>query len=394
MTFFVSVAQATWDLLHDASVYILFGLVVGGLLRMFLAPSSVARHLGTGRYKPVFKAALLGIPLPLCSCGVLPTAASLRKQGANRGATTAFLISTPESGVDSIAITYALLDPILTLARPISAFASAFGAGVAQNLLHPREEAAPILPDLSCPVDGCCNGLDCPPSQHRAHHGVLERLRRGLAYAFSDLWGDLAGWFWVGMTLAGVITVLVPDDFMATYLGGGLGAMVAMLVVGIPLYICATASTPVAAALILKGVSPGAALVFLLVGPATNVTSLTVLIKVLGKRGTAVYLASIAVFAVIAGLVVDAIYLSLGIRAAAVVGEASEIIPDSLGWVGAVVLIALSIRPIGRWFRSKLAGTKPHHDEPCCGSDCHEPPAPTKPSCGCHGGCADHGPKA
>lgn len=394
MTFIVSVGQATWDLLRDASVYILFGLFVGGLLRMFLAPSSVARHLGTGRYMPVFKAALLGIPLPLCSCGVLPAAASLRKQGANRGATTAFLISTPESGVDSIAITYALLDPILTLARPISAFASAFGAGIAQNFLHPSDEAAPIQPDLSCPVDGCCNGLDCPPQQHRAHHGVLERLRRGIVYALSDLWSDLAGWFWVGMILAGVITVLVPSDFMATYLGGGLGAMLAMLVVGIPLYICATASTPVAAALILKGVSPGAALVFLLVGPATNITSLTVLIKILGKRGTTVYLISIAVFAVIAGLVVDAIYLSLGIRAAAVVGEAGEMIPDALGWVGAIALIVLSVRPIGRWFQSKLRGAKSHDEHGCCDSHCHESPAPAKPSCGCHGGCSDHGPKA
>ena len=399
-----AIAHATWDLLLDASVYILFGLVVGGLLRMLLSPSSVARHLGKGRFLPVFKAALLGIPLPLCSCGVLPAAASLRRQGANRGATTAFLVSTPESGVDSIAITYALLDPILTVARPVAAFASAVGAGIAQNLLHPREKEVEVAPDLACPVDGCCNGIDCPPERHRRHHGLGQRLSQGMRYAFTDLWGDLAGWFWVGMILAGVITVLVPDELMASHLGGGLGSMALMLVVGIPLYICATASTPVAAALILKGVSPGAALVFLLVGPATNVTSLTVLIKILGKRGAAIYLVSIALVAVIAGLVVDAIYLGLGIQAAAVVGEASEIVPDALRWAGALLLIGLSIRPIGRWLRSKLQAKGKHAHDACCdhddreapaggchGGGCcesHAPPAPAPIStCGCHGGC-------
>ncbi len=398
-----NVAHTTWDLLLDASMYVLFGLVVGGLLRMLLSPSSVARHLGKGRFLPVFKAALLGIPLPLCSCGVLPAAASLRRQGANRGATTAFLVSTPESGVDSIAITYALLDPILTVARPLAAFASAVGAGVAQNLLHPREKEVEAAPNLACPVDGCCDGVGCPPDEHRRHHGLGERLWKGMRYAFTDLWGDLAGWFWVGMILAGVITVLVPDQLMASHLGGGLGSMALMLVVGIPLYICATASTPVAAALILKGVSPGAALVFLLVGPATNVTSLTVLIKVLGKRGTAIYLASISLVAVIAGLVVDAVYLGLGIQAAAVVGEASEIVPAGLQWAGALLLIGLSIQPIGRWLKSKWQTKQPHAHDDSCGHDdhdhhgapagtCHDEgccdshaPAPPVSTCGCHG---------
>ena len=402
MQVLVSIVHETWELLLDASIYILFGLVVGGLLKMFLSPASVARHLGHGRVTSVFKAALLGIPLPLCSCGVLPAAASLRKQGANRGATTAFLISTPESGVDSIAITYALLDPILTIARPLAAFVSAFGAGIAQNFAHDKEQEPQGTPDLSCPVDGCCSGLDCPPDEHSRHHPLGERLKKGLGYAFTDLWGDLAGWFWVGMLLAGVITALVPNDFMATYLGGGLGSMMTMLVVGIPLYICATASTPVAAALIVKGVSPGAALVFLLVGPATNITSLTVLIKVLGKRGTVIYLVSIALFAVLAGLAVDAVYVALGIQAAAVVGEASELIPYALRWVGAVVLIGLSIRPISKWVRAKLTRSQEHAHDDCCGGACaseskavHEEPKatsnavhkePKAASCGCSGG--------
>ncbi len=155
-----------------------------------------------------------------------------------------------------------------------------------------------VRPDLSCPVDNCCDGVDCLPEVHRGHHTFFDKLKAGFRYALFELWGDIAPWFLLGLLLAGVITALIPSDLMTRYLGGGLPAMLIMLAVGIPLYICATASTPIAAALILKGVSPGAALVFLLTGPATNVTSLTVLFGLLGKRATAIYLASIAVVSV------------------------------------------------------------------------------------------------
>ncbi len=225
---------------------------------------------------------------------------SLRKQGANKGAVTSFLISTPESGVDSIAITYALLDPILTVMRPVAAFVS---------------------PDLSCPVDQCCDGLNCDPVAHRHHHSFFEKLVSGLRYAFTDFWRDLAGYFFIGLLLAAVIMVLIPDRFFTAYLGSGLPAMLIMLMAGIPLYVCATASTPIAAALIIKGVSPGAALVFLLVGPATNMASLTVLMRTLGKRSTVVYLVTIAVCAVLFGLAIDQLYTYFGISAQTAVGR-------------------------------------------------------------------------
>lgn len=354
MTFLYNILLASWDLLQQASIYILFGLLVGGLLKVFLSPAYVASHLGTGRFSSVFKAALLGIPIPLCSCGVLPAAASLKKQGANNGATTAFLISTPESGVDSISITWALLDPIMTIARPVSAFISAFVAGIAENIFNPPDTENRATPDLSCPIDNCCDGVDCPPEEHKRHHSFLHKSWVGLRYAATDLWADLAGWFFVGILLAGVITVLVPDDVISRYLGGGLSSMLLMLAFGIPLYICATASTPIAAAFIMKGVSPGTALVFLLVGPATNATSLSVLVGLLGKRATLLYLTSIAVISVLCGLAVDAIYLGLGISAVAVVGHAAEVLPDQLMTAATLLLLVLSIRPlyaIGRgWF--------------------------------------------
>ena len=371
MSFLIDILGESWNLLQEASIYVIFGILVAGMLRIFLSPDTVARHLGRGRFSSVFKASLLGIPIPLCSCGVLPAAASLKKQGANKGATTAFLISTPESGVDSIALTYALLDPVMTMARPAAAFATATAAGLSENLLTKGEEEIKTKPDLSCPVDGCCDGQECPPEDHRSHHSFSEKLRAGLAYALNELWNDIAVWFLVGILLAGLITALIPADVLTRYLGGGLPSMLIMLAAGIPLYICATASTPIAAALILKGVSPGAALVFLLVGPATNITSLTVLLGILGKRATAIYLTAIALSAVIFGLILDQVYAILGISAQALAGQATEVIPPWAQVGGAVVLLAMSIRPVYRVLRSKLArgATVVEETAGCCPSE-------------------------
>ncbi len=385
---------ASWDLFLDAALYILFGLAIGGLLKMFLSTEYVVRHLGSGRYLPVFKAALFGIPIPLCSCGVLPAAAALKKQGANNGATTAFLISTPESGVDSIAISYALLDPIMTAARPLAAMLTAVTAGMTENFLNPPPERPPGAPVRlgPCPVDGCCDGTDCDTTSHRNHHGILARIGAGLRYAADELWGDLAGWFFVGILLAGLITTLVPAELMGSVFGGGLAAMLLMLLAGIPLYICATASTPIAVALILKGVSPGAALVFLLVGPATNAASLTMLAGLLGKRATARYLAAIAVVSVLCGLLLDAVYAAIGTSAAATIGQAAEVVPGPLAAAGAAALLAISVKPVWRSLRHRLARTGHGHDHHACVTD-HGFTTSPRPrdqihACGCGTGCA------
>ena len=275
---------------------------------------------------------------------------SLHKQGANKGAVTSFLISTPESGVDSIAVTYALLDPLLTVIRPFVAFCTAFIAGVFENLTNRETSTTVLKPDLSCPVDNCCDGLNCPPQIHRQHHTFIEKLISGLRFAFTDFWDDLAGSFIVGLLLAGIISVLIPESFFTSFLGHGLPAMLIMLLAGIPLYVCATASTPIAAALILKGVSPGAALVFLLVGPATNMAALAIVVRTLGVRSTAIYLSTIAGCAVLAGLAVDRIYGVMGISAQAVVGHMSETVPYSVAFISAIILLFLMFRSYwGRW---------------------------------------------
>lgn len=388
MNFVQQWSTATWSLLADSAIYVLFGLLIGGLLKVFLSPATVVRHLGRGRFLSVFKAALLGIPMPLCSCGVLPAGASLRRQGANRGATTAFLISTPETGVDSIAITYALLGPIMTIARPVAAFATAAVAGVAENLSGWTRDRS-ISPDLSCPVDGCCDGTDCDETEHSAHHSFGDKLWNGMKFAVGDLWADLVGWFMVGMLLAGLITVLVPDHVMQRYLGGGSASMLLMLLVGIPLYICATASTPVAAALILKGVSPGTALVFLLAGPATNITSLSVVVGVLGKRATVIYLASIAVMSVLAGLILDGVIAWLGVSAQVTAGRATEMVPAWLAATGAALLLVISVKPLFRkakGFAARMAGAPAHdhhhgHDHDHDHGACGEPAPGPEPEC-------------
>ena len=366
LSFLYNVLQASWLLLNQSAFYILFGLLVGGLLKTFLSPAYVAAHLGKGRFSSVFKAALLGIPIPLCSCGVLPAAATLKKQGANNGAVTAFLISTPESGIDSISMTWALLDPIMTVARPVSAFISAAVAGLLENFISfphtPQEQQTSPFPMASTAA---------------APLNFLSKLKTGLSYTVNDLWPDIVGWFFTGIIAAGFITVLVPDEIFASWLGGGFSSMLLMLALGVPLYICASASTPIAAAFILKGVSPGTALVFLLTGPATNVTSLFVLIGMLGKRATALYLLSIAVVSVLCGLIVDAIYLSLGIKAAAVVGKHGAMLPHWVMLAATLLLLALSVRPLlnscKRWFGR--AKKKPS----CCGIQARK----EESSCGC-----------
>ena len=358
-----AVIAASWSLLLDSSVYILFGILISGLLKMVLNPTAVVKHLGSGRFSSVIKAAFLGVPLPLCSCGVLPAAVSLKKQGANKGATTAFLISTPESGVDSIAISYALLDPIMTVIRPVAAFVTAIIAGFIENIIdwpQPGAHIAHIAPDVSYPVeDKCSTSATFVPDVRVNSHGLWTKIMTGLRYALVDVWGDIAIWFFGGLIIAGLIMVLIPDELMLRWLDGGFSSMLIMLAVGIPLYICATASTPVAAALILKGVSPGAALVFLLVGPATNITSIAVLVGILGKRGTFRYLLIISCGAILFGLAVDQIYRMAGISPRAVIGEAAELVPQGAKLGGALLLLLISIKPLIIWLRRKTSRQKP-----------------------------------
>ena len=330
-----------WHLLRQAAPFFLFGLLLSGLIKLIMPPEQVSKHLGTKGIGSVLKAALVGVPLPLCSCSVLPVASSLKRQGAGKGAVAAFLVSTPESGVDSIAISWALLDPIMTVARPIAAFFSAAVAGVIQNFLPDEKE-----PSSGTDADACSCSCSCGDQVQTLERPCCagQKDSTGAIWEFwnsvTTIWTDLAVWFFAGLLIAGVIAQLVPSDFLNSHLGGGLYSMLLMLLVGTPIYICATASTPVAAAMIMKGMSPGTALVFLMVGPATNITSMAVLLRILGKVGTAAYLFSIAACSIACGLFLDRFYKMWSIEPSVTIGKAAEMVPDWLMTFSALLLLS------------------------------------------------------
>jgi len=334
-----------WHTIDEAAVYILFGILVAGLIQMFVDKDKIAKHLGKRGLKSVLLAAICGIPLPLCSCGVLPTAISLRKNGASKGATLSFLISTPESGVDSIAISYALLDPIMTVFRPVAAFITAITAGIFENIFGKKEQKT-----ASSKIDACIN---CGEDGKGHVHSLGQRFKYGMRYAFVDLLGDISVWLLIGIIVAGIISYFIPQTIIENYLGSGWQAMFLMLIVGMPLYICATASTPIAAALIAKGMSPGVALVFLLVGPATNIAGILSVGKFLGRRSLFIYLFSISVCAILLGLLLNHIYLISGINIQATFGKAGEVLPHSLKVISAIVLIVLMIYSIRHDIKEK-----------------------------------------
>jgi len=343
MDVLIDILYSAWRILEDSAVFILGGFVLAGLIKTFVPLKSVERSLGANGIKSVLKASVIGIPLTLCSCSVLPTAMTLRKMGASRGATSAFLISTPETGVDSISISYALLDPVMTVFRPIAAFVTAFTAGFLENALFRGEDDS--LQTGESAASGCDDscGDDCSVENKSS---VSAKLIGGIRYALVDLMDDMAGWMTVGLIAAGAIETLIPGSFFHDYLGSGFIAMPVMLLIGAPMYVCATSSTPMAAAMIMKGLSPGAALVFLLAGPATNIGSLAIIKKFMGGRSLAVYLFSIAVCSILMGMGLDAFYSLMKIDPAVTMGGATNIFPEPLERASAVAFVILCARPL------------------------------------------------
>lgn len=288
----LSFLEEFWNVMGEMAPFLLFGFLMAGVLYVLISPRTVEAHLGGQGILPVAKAAIFGIPLPLCSCGVIPVAASLRRHGASRGATAAFIIATPQTGVDSILVTFSLMGGIFAVFRPLAALVS----GMMGGWLVGRAGGAR---DAETP--GASGGQQSHCAGESAGGKVLGALR----YGFVSLPRDIAKPLIVGLLIAGAISAVLPDDYFQGLLGGGIGEMVVMMLVGIPLYVCATASVPVAAALIAKGISPGAALVFLMTGPATNAATVATVWKLMGRRGALIYLATVALTALASGLVLD-----------------------------------------------------------------------------------------
>ena len=255
--------EQIWFLTIEMSPFLLFGFIVSGVLSALLTVEMVTKYLGKNNFQSILKASLFGVPLPLCSCGVIPVFSYLRKHGASKASTTSFLISTPQTGVDSILITYGMLGPMFAFIRPIIALFTGIIGGLFTEKFVKDEYVATLKID---------------------HEHSKKTLMDGLKYAFITLPQDIAWPLLKGILLAGLITLLIPDNFFMSYGITGLLAMIIMALVSIPMYICATASVPIAAGLILSGLEPGAAFVFLMAGPATNIATISVITKLLVKK--------------------------------------------------------------------------------------------------------------
>lgn len=333
------------SLINEMSPYLLLGFFFAGVMHAFIPGMVYNRYLGGKGFKSVFYGALFGIPLPLCSCGVLPTAMSLRKQGASKGATASFLISTPETGVDSIIATYSVLGLPFAVIRPVAAFCNAIMGGWLINKFGDKDEVVPV--DASAKT--CC----CHHKQEETHHeGFLGKMREALRFGFVEMIEDIGKWLVIGLVIAGLITVFVPDEFFALFRGNTQLSMLLVLCIAIPMYICATGSIPIAVALMMKGLTPGAALVLLMAGPACNMASILVINKTLGRKSLVLYLVSIITMAILWGHVVDYLLPAEWFQMALSVGRCCiEESTSWLNWSSTIVLGLLLLNALWHTYR-------------------------------------------
>lgn len=410
------------DLFLDSAPWLLLGLFMAGMIKMFVPMSWMQKQLGGHGIKPTLKAAIFGAPLPLCSCGVIPAAVGLRRSGASKSATTAFLVATPETGVDSVSVSYVLLGPFMAVVRPIAAVTSAIVAGLlvgrddakaatpepgnavpkfapipqkAPGMMAPMakaepasccaSKAAPVVQTQSCcaskaevnpETTGCCGsktevkaeatsccgskpatsekgGCCSSKAEAPAPQGVAGKLMNGVQYAATDLVRDTTLWLLVGLFFAALVNTFVPASFLSQW-GDGILAMTVMVLVSVPMYICATASTPIAAGLLLAGVSPGAVLVFMMAGPATNIATLGVVRNELGKRALWAYLSGVIGTAMLFGFAVDYAVAEFGFTVMPLVGEEHRVLPHWLVYGSGALLAVLMIKAMmDKWLPAR-----------------------------------------
>jgi uncharacterized membrane protein YraQ (UPF0718 family) len=356
------IAANIWAVYLDTAFWLLLGLIAAGLVKAYIPADAMQRWLGGRGFSAVARAALFGAPLPLCSCGVLPAALGLRRAGASKEATVSFLISTPETSIDSVAVTYALMGPVMAVYRPIAALLSALLTGLAVALVDDgddRKSTAAVTgsvgdccsePAVAAVEKAVCCGSSasastedcCGPADVANTSSQQARLPQALRFAGAELLDDISRWLALGIVVAGLMISVIPPGWLAQW-GGGLSAMLVLLLVGIPMYICATASTPIAAGLLLAGVSPGAVLVFLLVGPATNIAGLIVVRQELGSRVTLIYLAGIALVSVLMGLLLEWLLQFTRLDVEAAMAGAHDVLPAWLSYFSALLLLLLVV---------------------------------------------------
>ena len=339
-------------LLNEMSPYLLLGFFIAGIMHAFLPGRLYSKYLSKNSIRSVINAALLGIPLPLCSCGVIPTAMSLRKEGASKGAVVSFLIATPQTGVDSIVATYSLMGLPFAIIRPIVALFTALFGGQLVNQVVKCDNEGSANGEYDSAEDHCCchheetkhddehccchheepkhedehccchheepkhedehccchheeSHCCCHNESDKEKKGFFQKMGVALRYAFVDMIDDIGKWLVIGIVIAAIITVAVPDDWFAIFKDNTWLSIILVLAISIPMYVCATGSIPIAVALMLKGLTPGAGLVLLMAGPAANMASILIIRHRLGWKTLAAYLASIIGGAVAAAAVID-----------------------------------------------------------------------------------------
>ncbi len=293
---------ALWGILLELAPSLLVGLLIAGLIHAYVPSAVIRRGLSRPDLGSVVRASVVGVPLPLCSCGVIPTALGLRRQGASPGAATSFMISTPQTGVDSILVTAAFLGWPFAIFKLVAAFVTGVVGGALVNRTVPAE-----------PTANGTDGLDS--TEDERPRGWLARITEAVRYAVFDLLGAINTWLIIGVVAAALVTTLTPADFFADRpWADGMIGMLVMLAIALPLYVCTTASVPIAASLIAAGLPAGSALVFLMAGPATNLATIGAVFRALGARVLSVYLATVVVMSLGFGLVFDQLLTTVPVQ--------------------------------------------------------------------------------
>ena len=325
--------------------YLLLGFLFAGILHVYFKSSGITKYMGKNNFRSIINASIFGVPLPLCSCGVIPTGVSLYRNGASKGAALSFLISTPQTGVDSILVTYSLLGLPFAVIRPIVAFITGILGGVT-NIVSGKAKNTVVANQYT----------ETPQYNNKS------KLYKILRYGFVDFLQDIVKWLFIGLLLAALLSVLIPDNFFQDKIQSDFLGMIILLLISVPLYVCATASVPIAAVLIMKGLSPGAALVFLMAGPATNIATITVLRSVFGTKTLLSYLFTIIAGAILSGLFVDNFLPREWFPKINMIGNMHEhhLLPGWLMYASSTILLLLLFNGLyQRYLKKHIQKTKP-----------------------------------
>ena len=355
-----------YDLLLDMAPWLLVGLLMAGLVKAWLPEKVISRWLGGKGLAPILRGALVGGPLPLCSCSVIPVALGLHRNGASKPATVSFLVATPETGIDSIFLSWTLLGPFMTIMRPVTAILSAVFTGLLalflvndQQAPPPAKNQPPVKNNASSCASRCCSGSQPVKKETQP---FWQRTKDGLGYAMTDLLDDIAPWIAAGVVLTAIVQTWLPADELNHYVDGGWLSMLLMVLASVPVYVCATASTPIAAAMLYSGLTPGMTLAFLIAGPATNLAPLAIIKRELGWQTMTAYLFGIISSAMLLGFATDWIALSWDLAPnpeTILDRHAEEGIPAWLAIMSTLILVGFSFRrSFNTWYKPQPMAAK------------------------------------